>query len=83
MQHYEIRKRCILGMTVNNHKHAKRNCEVLKFSKVKHIREVPGYRLRCHILVLRTLFSSATQRPTYQILYSILYYIHYSAQKLS
>ena len=34
------------------------------------------------IPVLRTLFSSATQRPTYLILYSILYYIHFSARKL-
>ena len=51
MEHYEIRKQCISDLIINNHKHAKRNCEVLWFSKVKYIREVPRYRLRYRILV--------------------------------
>ena len=50
MEPNEIRKRCISDLTINNHKHAQRSCEYLKFSKVTYFRKVPGYRLRCHIL---------------------------------
>ena len=32
-EYYEIRKRCILDLTINYHKHAERNCEVVYFSK--------------------------------------------------
>ena len=51
MEQYESRKQSILDLTINNHKHASRSCKVLLFSKVRYFREVPGYRLQCHILV--------------------------------
>ena len=51
MEHYEIRKRCISDLSINNQKHALCNCEVLYFNIVRYFREVSGYRLRCHILV--------------------------------
>ena len=42
MEYYEIQKPCCSNLTINNHKHAQLNCEVLYFSKVNYVKPICG-----------------------------------------